>query len=51
VIRGALETADRTGGICARLPLATLTLVAPTVVVGRIYVGSFFGRLYAFGEG
>jgi outer membrane protein assembly factor BamB len=39
----------RSGAIRAHLPLGTLTLVAPTVVGGRVYVGSFFGRLYAFG--
>lgn len=38
----------RTGAIRARLPLGTLTLVAPTVFDGRIYVGSFFGSVYAF---
>lgn len=38
----------RTGAVRARLPLDTLTLVAPTVVDGRIYVGSFFGRVYSF---
>jgi outer membrane protein assembly factor BamB len=38
----------RSGRVRARLPLGTLTLVAPTVVERRIYVGSFFGRVYAF---
>lgn len=40
----------RTGAVRARLRLRTLTLVAPTVVEGRIYVGSFFGEVYAFDE-
>jgi outer membrane protein assembly factor BamB len=38
----------RTGAVSTRLRLGTLALVAPTVFEGRIYVGSFFGRVYAF---
>jgi outer membrane protein assembly factor BamB len=38
----------RTGAVRTRLRLGTLTLVAPTVFEGRVYVGSFFGRVYAF---
>jgi outer membrane protein assembly factor BamB len=37
-----------TGRVRARLRLGTLTLVAPTVVDGALYIGSFFGRVYAF---
>ena len=40
----------RSGGFRARLALGSLTLVAPTIVGSQIYVGSFFGRVYAFGR-
>ena len=40
-----------TGRVVASRALAGVTLAAPTVVDGRLYVGSFAGQMYAFSLG